>query len=154
MVNTSYYVRGQYTLIDTLPLARRHVVLYPAPGPDASDATTDAATGNVPTSSSTEATPTSFTAQGAFTSDTSDDTNNFDPPPQLPPIATTVNGKDTFLAPGQSFHFALRMPDNHFRDVNIELPPSAQIFQVGMQAAVEYVLRIKLSRKGWRLNEA
>jgi hypothetical protein len=63
---------------------------------------------------------------------------------------TVTTGKDTFLAPDQVFHFSIEMPTTHCRLPNTDLPPSTQIFQVGMQAGIEYILRVKLSRKGWR----
>lgn len=58
-----------------------------------------------------------------------------------------------FMIPGQTLSFSLKIPAHHYRDEDFELPPSCQVFQVGLQAGVEYVLRVKLSRKGWRLNE-
>jgi hypothetical protein len=58
-----------------------------------------------------------------------------------------------YLTPGQAFDFNLVMPNQHYRDNTVELPPSCQIYQVGMQAGVEYVLRIRMGRKGWRMNE-
>ena len=66
---------------------------------------------------------------------------------------TVVVGKETFLSPEQSFEFSIEMPTHHYRETNVDLPPSAQIFQVGLQAGVEYVLRVKMSRKGWRMSE-
>jgi hypothetical protein len=74
--------------------------------------------------------------------------------PATAPDTSQTSSKDVpFIAQGQKFEFALKMPSVHFRDSQIDLPPTSSIFQVGMQASVEYVLRIKLSRKGWRLNE-
>lgn len=72
-----------------------------------------------------------------------------------PASQNTPNGKEPqqFVPPNSTFEFALRMPNHHYRDSNVDLPPTSSIFQVGMQASVEYVLRIKLTRKGWRLNE-
>lgn len=75
------------------------------------------------------------------------------------PAQPAVNGKEkekepvVFMNPDQSFSFSLKIPAHHYRDEDIELPPSCQVFQVGLQAGVEYVLRVKLARKGWRLNE-
>jgi hypothetical protein len=75
-------------------------------------------------------------------------------PSTEPPTAGSGSSKDVqFIAPGATFEFALKMPSHHYRDSHVDLPPTSSIFQVGMQASVEYVLRIKLSRKGWRLNE-
>ena len=59
-----------------------------------------------------------------------------------------------YLEAGQTFEFGLTMPHSHYRDGQAELPPSCQVYQVGMQAGVEYVLRVKMGRKGWRLNES
>lgn len=59
-----------------------------------------------------------------------------------------------YLEAGQTFDFGLTMPHTHYRDGQAELPPSCQVYQVGMQAGVEYVLRVKMGRKGWRLNES
>ena len=61
---------------------------------------------------------------------------------------------EDFVPQFSEFSFSIRMPEHYYRDEQVALPPSAQIFQVGMQAAVEYFLRIKLTRKSWRLNEA
>lgn len=65
------------------------------------------------------------------------------------PDEETVN----WVPQNRTFDFDLNMPYRHFRDENVELPPSCQIIQVGMQAGIEYYLRVKLTRKGWRLNE-
>ena len=162
-MNTSYYIRGQYTLIDTLPLCRRHQVLYPpAASTEAEDATTEEPTVTItadgvvadrvpdPSSSSTSR-PTASTQPGPAET-TSGPTGE----PDTPGINQTSGKekeKDTFIPPGQTFEFAMKMPNVHFRDSQVELPPTSSIFQVGMQASVEYVLRIKLTRKGWRLNE-
>nr|XP_019013837.1 uncharacterized protein I206_01911 [Kwoniella pini CBS 10737]OCF52618.1 hypothetical protein I206_01911 [Kwoniella pini CBS 10737] len=101
MVNVSYYVRGQYTVLDTLPLARNRLQLFP-PLADTS----------------------TFTKDGQ---------------PMIPQ--------------NTSFRFSLQMPNAHYKDSNSELPPSCDLQQVGMQANVEYILRVKLSRKGLRFNE-
>ncbi|KAK4689759.1 hypothetical protein P7C73_g334, partial [Tremellales sp. Uapishka_1] len=100
MVNTSYYVRGQYNLLDSVPLVQHKLVLFP-PSADASTA----------------------------------------------PTAPSL------LTPGESFTFSVVMPETHWRDTDVDLPPSAMILQVGMQIGIEYMLDIKLIRKGWRLNE-
>jgi len=155
LVNTSYYIRGQYTLIDTLPLCRRHQVLYPpSASTEAEDATTEApmvtvsadgiVADSVPAQSTSNATrqPNASAPAGPSSE------------PSTAPTAGQGPSKDvTFIPPGQTFEFALKMPSVHFRDSQVELPPTSSIFQVGMQASVEYVLRIKLTRKGWRLNE-
>jgi hypothetical protein len=163
LVNTSYYIRGQYTLIDTLPLCRRHQVLYP-PTDYTEDATTEEPTVTVGADgiqADPPATPAVNSANGATSvpaagsssqggPSATPGTSNAQPNPSTQP-----NGKDAvpFLNPGQTFEFALKMPSHHYRDSNVDLPPTSSIFQVGMQASVEYVLRIKMSRKGWRLNE-
>ncbi|KAK8869558.1 hypothetical protein IAR55_000125 [Kwoniella newhampshirensis] len=107
MVHTSYYVRGQYTLLDTLPLTRTVKTLFP-PGPD-------------------------------------------DPP--LDPYSLRTKDGAPLIQPGQTFPFSLKMPTTHYRDDNVQLPPSCEVLQVAIQASVEYVLRVKLTRKGWRMNE-
>jgi hypothetical protein len=43
------------------------------------------------------------------------------------------------------FSFSLDMPTHHCRQNQLDLPPSAQIFQVGMQAGVEYGPRLYVS---------
>lgn len=157
LVNTSYYIRGQYTLIDTLPLCRRHQVLYPpSESTEPEDATTEEPIVSVSADgieADRVAAPTASVASGsaAPVGSTSIPPGAGAEPPT--PSTSQAPGKDTFIAPGQTFEFAFKMPSVHFRDSNVELPPTSSIFQVGMQASVEYVLRIKLSRKGWRLNE-
>ena len=172
LVNTSYYIRGQYTLIDTLPLCRRMQVLYPPPTPEAegnqeeSTVTISADGVERHTRSATEPSGSgsgsgSGSTATANPNGTPSSTSNGTTPVVLdnaeiglaPPSQPV--GKDglPFMTPGQKFEFNLKMPNHHYRESNIELPPTASIFQVGMQAGVEYVLRIKMSRKGWRLNE-
>jgi hypothetical protein len=143
-------------LIDTLPLCRRHQVLYPpSASTDPEDATTEdpmvtvSADGIVadsapapPRTSHTTSAPTA-SAQAGPSSE----------PSGIPAPGQGASKDVTFIPPGQTFEFALKMPSVHFRDSQVELPPTSSIFQVGMQASVEYVLRIKLTRKGWRLNE-
>ena len=163
MVNTSYYIRGQYTLIDTLPLCRRHQVLYP-PTDYTEDATTEEPTVTVGADgiqADPPITPAANNVNGAASSSApgpSSQAGSSTAPGSSAAQSTSSaqpNGKDgvPFLAPGQTFEFALKMPSHHYRDSNVDLPPTSSIFQVGMQASVEYVLRIKMSRKGWRLNE-
>lgn len=142
-------------MIDTLPLCRRHQVLYP---PSASTEAEDATTEDPMVSVSADGVvadpvPASSTSNGTSTATASAQAG-----PSSEPSATSAAeqgaSKDVaFIPPGQTFEFALKMPSVHFRDSQVELPPTASIFQVGMQASVEYVLRIKLTRKGWRLNE-
>lgn len=162
LVNTSYYIRGQYTLIDTLPLCRRHQVLYPpSESTEAEDATTEEPTVTVsadgiradpvpgPSTSSSANEPTAPSSGPTTSAPASSPTQQFGTPG-----TSQASSKDAqFIPPGQIFEFAMKMPSVHFRDSQVELPPTSSIFQVGMQASVEFVLRIKLSRKGWRLNE-
>lgn len=71
----------------------------------------------------------------------------------LPPVRSK-DGSQTFIPPGAVLPFSITMPSTHYRDDTVQLPPTCQIYQVGMQASVEYVLRVKLQRKGWRMNES
>jgi hypothetical protein len=155
LVNTSYYIRGQYTLIDTLPLCRRHQVLYPpSASTDPEDATTEdpmvtvSADGIVADSA-----PAPSTSNAASAATAPAQAGPSSEPSSTPATGQGASKDVTFIPPGQTFEFALKMPTVHFRDSQVELPPTSSIFQVGMQASVEYVLRIKLTRKGWRLNE-
>lgn len=161
LVNTSYYIRGQYTLIDTLPLCRRLQILYPPPAPETEEATREEPTVTISADGVERHTGTSSTSTQASTSSPNGTSTSNTTPVVLDnseigaaPPGPSV-GKDglPFITPGQTFEFSMRMPNHHYRESNIELPPTASIFQVGMQAGVEYVLRIKMSRKGWRLNE-
>ena len=168
LVNTSYYVRGQYTLIDTLPLMRRGLQLFPpletegfvdAPSVPSQAAPRRAGLispfmSSLPvTAPSTASTSTTApdTSAGAGPSSSSGDS------PTSPTAASsipTTGAKDVpTISPGSSFDFSLPMPNSHYRSENIELPPSCAVMQVGMQSSVEYVLRVKLTRKGWRMNE-
>ncbi|OCF36382.1 hypothetical protein I316_01629 [Kwoniella heveanensis BCC8398] len=108
LVNVQYYVRGQYTVVDTLPLARRKMQLFP------------------PIVSSSSAIGTTSTAT-----------------PDSQPM----------IAPGTKYNFSLKMPYSYYRDKNVELPPTCDLQQIGLQASVEYVLRVKLSRKRFRWND-
>jgi hypothetical protein len=143
-------------------------VLYP-PSNCTEDATTEEQTVTVSADGvATEATPTarmtnsgsgasgSSAQAGISTAESSAANGSSGVPPSASGDGPTAGaGKDgiPFIPPGQTFEFALKMPSHHYRDSNVDLPPTCSIFQVGMQASVEYVLRIKLSRKGWRLNE-
>jgi hypothetical protein len=179
LVNTSYYVRGQYTLIDTLPLGRERRILYPVGGdaetaPDELNGTSNGVDGVEASTSITAPPPPRSGAADAEASTTTQEvsrviTNSVDAP------TTDINGTHhesafstllhrrnakakevevPFIPPGTYFDFDLDMPNEHYRDSNVELPPSCQIIQIGMQAGVEYYLRVKLSRKGWRINES
>jgi hypothetical protein len=155
LVNTSYYIRGQYTLIDTLPLCRRHQVLYP---PSASTEPEDATTEDPMVTVSADgivadSVPAQSTSNATRQPATSAPAGPSSEPSAAPTTGQGASKDVTFIPPGQTFEFALKMPSVHFRDSQVELPPTSSIFQVGMQASVEYVLRIKLTRKGWRLNE-
>ncbi|WVQ78493.1 hypothetical protein IAT38_000579 [Cryptococcus sp. DSM 104549] len=103
LVNTSYYIRGQYTLLDTLPLVRSATTLFP--------------------------------------------------PAELDPDCPRMKDGSPVISPNSTFTFTLPMPSSHYKDEDVELPPSCEILQIGLQASVEYVLRVKLSRKGWRMSE-
>ncbi|ODO10936.1 hypothetical protein I350_01535 [Cryptococcus amylolentus CBS 6273] len=103
---TSFYVRGQFSMIDTLPLVRSSLTLFP-PARDSQD-------------------------------------------------DSLKRAKDgTLLMEGKSeFPFEVEMPSGYWRDQTSELPPTCNIQQSGLQASVEYVIRIKLARKGQlRTNE-
>ena len=155
-MNTSYYVRGQYTLIDTLPLARRQVTLYPqATTVDGfnrdlarvTSASPPTATSALPSTGPATATSAPLPAVSEVGG------HAYGGPVDGGEPRTVTVGKEIFLSPEQSFTFSIEMPTHHYRESNVELPPSAQIFQVGLQAGVEYVLRVKMSRKGWRMSE-
>jgi len=158
-VNTSYYLRGQYTLIDTLPLTRRLIKLYP-PEPSSDGYGRHSTTispnpieATVPSPTVTASTSAAgSTAANSSSSPTAEQAHGGVVGGGAPKTITV--GKDTYLAPDQLFYFSIEMPKTHYREENFELPPSAQIFQVGLQAGVEYVLQVKLSRKSWRLSES
>jgi len=97
--------------------------------------------------------PASSTSNGTSTATASAQAGPSNEPSATSAAEQGASKDVAFIPPGQTFDFALKMPSVHFRDSQVELPPTASIFQVGMQASVEYVLRIKLTRKGWRLNE-
>ncbi len=145
-MNTSYYVRGQYTLIDTMPLARRRAVLWPPETPETASSASE-----WPSNSTSAQVPP--LPQGSILSPTT--TTSPENVDHFASDSPATNGKEpqVFMIPGQTFSFSLKIPAHHYRDEDFELPPSCQVFQVGLQAGVEYVLRVKLSRKGWRLNE-
>jgi len=143
IVNTSYYIRGQYTLLDTLPLARSLVKLWPPSASETEDDPTHPSTSNGHTEPDSGSTPAQqlVTAEEILRNGTI-----------TPAAAANVSEKD-YIPQGKVFPFSISMPNSHYREGDIELPPSCQIFQVGMQAGIEYVLRVKLIRKKWRLNE-
>jgi hypothetical protein len=129
-----------------MPLVRRSVKLFPPGAVEDNGPNMDSLVS--PASDVSGTSPTSGT--GALPTDPSAvyrDSNGV-------PLAPTMS-KDgqVYLTPGMVFPFSITMPNKHWRDEAIEIPPTCQIFQVGMQAGVEYVLRIKLARKGWRMNE-
>jgi hypothetical protein len=154
LVNTSYYIRGQYTLIDTLPLCRRQQILYPVVS-DPEDATTEPQDVTV-SANGVDADPVATTnGDNPGTIESENAVPSGSGSSESANTAAPANGKEPqqFIAPNTSFEFALKMPSHHYRDSHVDLPPTSSIFQVGMQASVEYVLRVKLTRKGWRLNE-
>lgn len=58
------------------------------------------------------------------------------------------------IEPGTTFPFEIQMPTKHWRGDDIDLPPTCEILQLGLQGEVEYALRVKVTRKGsWRMNE-
>ncbi|OXG21708.1 hypothetical protein C366_01391 [Cryptococcus neoformans Tu401-1] len=106
-VKTVFYARGQYSMMDSYPLGRSAITLFP-PSPE-----------------STEQQHLKQTKDGQL-----------------------------LIEPGTTFPFEIQMPTTHWRGDNIDLPPTCEILQLGLQAAVEYVLRVKVTRKGgWRMNE-
>lgn len=155
LIDTSCYVRGQYTFIDTIPLVRRAVKLFP-PGSGVED--------NGPSLDSlaspvSDLSPTSGATGWSSSSPASPTVNES---PKLTayrdangmPLAPTVSKHgQAYLTPGMVFPFSIIMPNKHYRDDTVELPPSCEVVQDGMQVEIEYVLRIELARKGWRLNE-
>ncbi|WVQ71882.1 hypothetical protein IAR50_001424 [Cryptococcus sp. DSM 104548] len=103
---TSFYIRGQFSMIDTLPLVRSSHILFP---------------------------PLSDAQQGS---------------PKRAKDGTPLIEANT------EFPFEVEMPTGYWKDAAAELPPTCNIQQSGLQASVEYVLRIKLARKGQlRVNE-
>ncbi|WWC89850.1 uncharacterized protein L201_004778 [Kwoniella dendrophila CBS 6074] len=146
MINVSYYVRGQYTVLDTLPMARNKIQLFPRP--------TETTTFGHSEQLSNHSNGQNLSANTPLDSQPSS-TSNLIPPPTQATLVGPLLTKDgqPLLPPNTSFSFALQMPNTHFRDANSELPPSCDLQQVGMQANVEYVLRVKLVRKGLRFNE-
>ncbi|KAK6903239.1 hypothetical protein I203_108504 [Kwoniella mangroviensis CBS 8507] len=150
MINVSYYVRGQYTVLDTLPMARNKIQLFPKTS--SSDETSANRQVQPPTTSSND-------------NQSNPDTPGLDDPPEPSTSSSTTNlltpstkplfTKDglPMIPPNTSFRFSLQMPTCHYKDTNSELPSSCDLQQVGMQANVEYVLRVKLIRKGLRFNE-
>ena len=163
-MNTSYYVRGQYTLIDTLPLVRRQIQLYPPTAENAETNTTgirdefDLLTGQAPGGSTADPPRTAPAPTGnpLARSISSGILPKLTASGRKQSRASKMMTKEgvPYLEMGQTFEFGLTMPHSHYRDGQAELPPSCQVYQVGMQAGVEYVLRIKMGRKGWRLNES
>ena len=139
----SYYIRGQYTLVDTLPLARRALKLFPE--------------GDVYDGAAEEDSPERAGGNGLSTSP---DAPTARPTPASPARRLSASilktaapaGKEHTLPPNISLPFSLEMPTNHVRSPNYDLPPSAQVYQVGTQVSVEYIFRVKVSRK-WRMAE-
>ncbi|WVW82768.1 hypothetical protein I302_104779 [Kwoniella bestiolae CBS 10118] len=140
MINVSYYVRGQYTVLDTLPLARNKVQLFPKPSEEGTTTSNEQ-----PLPGPNPSVDTSESSQPSST------TNLLPSEPSTEPLLTKDG--QPMISPNTLFTFSLQMPNCHFKDENSELPPSCDLQQVGMQANVEYVLRVKLVRKGLRFNE-
>jgi len=139
-----------------MPLARTRVVLFPPESPDASTSADAAAAFADPAASPTSPS-TSSPEQPTDAILVTGGVLRVPPPGErwdsLNPNMEARKEPQVFLTPGQGFDFSLTIPAHHYRDENIDLPPTCQVFQVGIQAGVEYILRVKLSRKGWRLNE-
>jgi hypothetical protein len=140
-------------MIDIVPLTRRIVKLYP-PGSPVGDGVAEdessSSPGSPPPSAPTS--PNSLTAglptESTFTSATDIRDTNGRP---LGPMVS--KGRHAYLNPGMVFSFSVTMPHKHRHDATVDLPPSCQVYQVGMQASVEYLLRVRLTRRGWRINE-
>ncbi|WWD01089.1 hypothetical protein V866_008027 [Kwoniella sp. B9012] len=150
MINVSYYVRGQYTVLDTLPMARNKTQLFPQTSSSDDTSTTQQDLPNTTSSNNNQPNPDTPGLDDPPETSTSSSTTNL-----LPPSAEPLFTKDglPMIPPNTSFRFSLQMPTCHYKDTNSELPSSCDLQQVGMQANVEYVLRVKLIRKGLRFNE-
>ncbi|WWC60810.1 uncharacterized protein I303_103386 [Kwoniella dejecticola CBS 10117] len=142
MVNVSYYVRGQYTVLDTLPLARNKLQLFPP-----SEDTSTTAQGEQITTQSENP---DLQSSDPLSSSTS---NLISPTPASGTEQAYTKDGHPIVPQNTSYSFSLQMPNTHYKDTNSELPPSCDLQQVGMQANVEYVLRAKLVRRGLRFNE-
>ncbi|ORY29960.1 hypothetical protein BCR39DRAFT_530320 [Naematelia encephala] len=145
--DTSYYVRGQYTLVDTIPLVKETKVLFPEDAAPEGGIFSGYEPIPSPTPTPAEATSPLRTILGSITTSRSNSNSNGT---QAKPSPSEAG---SFLKPNSVFAFSMTMPSKHYRE-DVELPPSAQVFQLGMQASVQYVLRVRLARKGWRLKES
>ncbi|WRT67422.1 uncharacterized protein IL334_004393 [Kwoniella shivajii] len=134
MINVSYYVRGQYTVLDTLPLARNKAQLFPP-----EESLLSSGPSGQPANQETQETAQSSSAPHVASTSSAEQPKTKDGQP--------------LITPNSSFEFSLQMPSTHFKDSNGELPPTCDLQQLGMQASVDYVLRVKLVRKGLRFNE-
>ncbi|WVF71919.1 hypothetical protein IAT40_006729 [Kwoniella sp. CBS 6097] len=165
LVNVQYYVRGQYTVVDTLPLARRKIQLFPPPSSPSSTPRAPVEPGAATDSSNDTSTPTQLSSSVPSTADTpaastsSGSASAAATPnaaagdtPSIPAGTKTKDGQPT-IAPGSKYSFSLKMPNAYYRDKNVELPPTCDLQQIGLQASVEYILRVKLSRKRFRWND-
>ncbi|WVQ98993.1 hypothetical protein IAU59_006125 [Kwoniella sp. CBS 9459] len=165
LVNVQYYVRGQYTVVDTLPLARRKVQLFPPPSsasptPRTPTESTNAAANSNGTSASTQplsstpsASETSVPATAASTGSALASNSASGPTPSAGSAGAKSKDGQPTIAPGSKYSFSLKMPSAYYRDKNVELPPTCDLQQIGLQASVEYILRVKLSRKRFRWND-
>ncbi|RXK42017.1 hypothetical protein M231_00738 [Tremella mesenterica] len=138
-VQSTYHVRGQYSMMETLLLARNIVQLYPTMSPSP-------LSGQTQESSTQPTTETEVTVSGVGNDD------------QVRQESVTaqrdqVKKEQQFIEPGSTYDFSLTMPSSHYLDENVELPPSCHVLQLGMHASVEYVFRVRLSRKSWRMKE-
>jgi hypothetical protein len=59
----------------------------------------------------------------------------------------------TELEDGQVFNFSFPFPTTYPTNPALELPPSISVAQYALQSEVTYWLKIKLKRKGWRMND-
>ena len=154
-VETSYSVRHRHHTMDRIALIRRTVKYFP-PGEDVKD--NEGAKGSDGSRLRHEfrhlclrplqpakhlRTPYICPSRGLV----HHNTNCLSPAP-----IRTKNGH-AYLPPGTVFPFSITLPHLYWTDKSVELPPFCQIFQVALQARVEYILGLKLSRRSWRPNE-
>lgn len=89
------FIRGQYSLLDAVPILTKVEQLWPPPGED----------------------------------------------------------EPAELEDGQRFDFSIPFPTAYPTNPALELPPSISVAQYALQSEVTYWLKIKMKRKGWRLND-
>lgn len=90
------FIRGQYSLLDAVPILKKMERLWPPPDGD---------------------------------------------------------GESTELEDGQTFNFSLTMPTQYPTNPAMDLPPSVSVAQFALQSEVTYWFKIRMKRKGWRLND-